>query len=912
MNMGSGGIIHRVRNIDQVNIRNLTPFPGRDTLTSTLASGPATITTAPADDIELTIARRRQRKTSESTQRSLDSLDDALLRPRLSARTVSSAALLPTVPDGGSSQRTLEKVIAARLFETFVTFSAPHTNPVSPVQTSAVARAASPSSSPPARRRGQSISSVTSVSRASSSAAVAKSTTAGSSTQTQTALKSPRNKTAFPMSPPPTPRNSIFVPSSSHSPLSLSSSRHAAEESPPFFKSAVHRPSTNPRFDVSSEPHAAGLASASESQVVIAVWGRTPPELDTTSYSFSRRASSAKGKEREISTHEKPAEWRLLFSYDLDLNHLQPLPVQYVAQPAKLPSNTLLLRLSPTGATYWLPPEPSPSRPASPDEAGSDGELDISTVRGRRHRRRSTPSRHDVPEPIPQPKTRNTATVHELQKLVHLQATLADTRQGLEKIVANCDALLAADSSQTAKREVSEREEHVRLLKEQRDAVKNTCSEKEAELNARRAALYERRATLESAKQILADEDTSFHSASSHLDGMRIEHAELLARTDACRADLLAHLSDVFPIAPLSAQHLLFAIVGVPLPVPAAPEQTGPVLTLHPSIIEELAQLNPPVQIEVNEDAVAAALGYVAQVLLLMSRYLGRRLIYIWTANVSVVPARRGREAVPYAVYLLNKNIELLMMDRDLHATDYNQTLPNLMNLLLTLTRPDAGQFHPRHRPRPPSPHLSVKDLHGNSTSTPRPGKAADSAGDSTAGTLGDLPSETASVATTATATPMPKERRSVFNFSPLAEMLRTRYPTVARNTPPPPPLSRSTSTSTAPAAVADAEVPLPVTNGVNEPSQDAILEVANGVLEANKDTLVEVEAPQKSDPPPSMSATPAIVAPKPSRMAGMFRYMGIGGSGTMDREEKIAPASDLPNGAASTPVPTAPGTAQT
>ncbi|KAH7104170.1 hypothetical protein BKA62DRAFT_821451 [Auriculariales sp. MPI-PUGE-AT-0066] len=887
MNTGSGGIIHRVRNIDQVNIRNLTPFPGRDTLTSTLASGPATITTAPADDIELTIARRRQRKTSESTQRSLDSLDDALLRPRLSARTVSSAALLPTVPDGGSSQRTLEKVIAARLFETLLHFG--------PTHKPTVARAASPSSSPPARRRGQSISSVTSVSRASSSAAVAKSTTAGSSTQTQTALKSPRNKTAFPMSPPPTPRNSIFVPSSSHSPLSLSSSRHAAEESPPFFKSAVHRPSTNPRFDVSSEPHAAGLASASESQVVIAVWG----------------PSSAKGKEREISTHEKPAEWRLLFSYDLDLNHLQPLPVQYVAQPAKLPSNTLLLRLSPTGATYWLPPEPSPSRPASPDEAGSDGELDISTVRGRRHRRRSTPSRHDVPEPIPQPKTRNTATVHELQKLVHLQATLADTRQGLEKIVANCDALLAADSSQTAKREVSEREEHVRLLKEQRDAVKNTCSEK-------------------SAKQILADEDTSFHSASSHLDGMRIEHAELLARTDACRADLLAHLSDVFPIAPLSAQHLLFAIVGVPLPVPAAPEQTGPVLTLHPSIIEELAQLNPPVQIEVNEDAVAAALGYVAQVLLLMSRYLGRRLMYPVTCvgsrslirdGISDISGPRMFPLYPrgvderrflYAVYLLNKNIELLMMDRDLHATDYNQTLPNLMNLLLTLTRPDAGQFHPRHRPRPPSPHLSVKDLHGNSTSTPRPGKAADSAGESTAGTLGDLPSETASVATTATATPMPKERRSVFNFSPLAEMLRTRYPTVARNTPPPPPLSRSTSTSTAPAAVADAEVTLPVTNGVNEPSQDAILEVANGVLEANKDTLVEVEAPQKSDPPPSMSATPAIVAPKPSRMAGMFRYMGIGGSGTMDREEKIAPASDLPNGAASTPVPTAPGTAQT
>lgn len=44
-----------------------------------------------------------------------------------------------------------------------------------------------------------------------------------------------------------------------------------------------------------------------------------------------------------------------------------------------------------------------------------------------------------------------------------------------------------------------------------------------------------------------------------------------------------------------------------------------------------------------------------------------------------------------YGVFLLNKDIELLMSERDLRALDMRHTLPNLKNLLLTLTSGEAA-----------------------------------------------------------------------------------------------------------------------------------------------------------------------------------------------------------------------------
>ncbi|EJD55219.1 hypothetical protein AURDEDRAFT_179009 [Auricularia subglabra TFB-10046 SS5] len=877
---GQATPVHRIRHIHSVQIRNLTPFPARDALTTALAQpAPAQGTKqAAADDIELTIARRKRRISTASTGTlrsvfSADVGDD--LRPRLGHRASSSASskktlvqppaapaksVLPSVlSDGDSSQRGLEKVIASRLLETFVTFSAlahpePPSSPVLPLSPTRRDRAPSikRTVAVPPSRRGASISSIASV----TARPLVKTDGLASRTATKTTLKSPTQaarRVPLPVSPPPTPRNSMFIPPSPSSSTSMPPPRPPDE---PFFKSPVHRPSTNPSFDVSdAKPSFIDLSS---SKVVITLWGRTVLDPDTLGSTRSRR----KGKERAPSPSHLN-EWKVLCEYDLDLNDLRPLPAEYTTHPSRLPSNTLLVHLTPPDQTFYLPP-PS-SRPSSPDGDAhlSEGELD--TIRGspKRQRRKSLQNQ----PPPPPAKTRTTATWHDLHKLVHLQSTLADTQQNLEKIVAHCDALLAADASQPAKREVSEREERLRSLREQRDAVRAQCRTTESTIMSRRKELEERRQMLASARQILEQENADYDATAALIAEQQEQRGELAKSTEAQRADLLSTLSTVYPIEPLSAPDLLFTIVGVALPVPQNNTDPAPPLSLT----------LPEVEVEVNEETIAAALGYTAQLVQLMARYLGRRLMYPITCIGSrslikdPISAMMGPRMFPlyskgvetyrfeYAVFLLNKDIELIMMDRNLRALDLRHTLPNLMNLLLTLTRPDAEPPH-KHRRRPVSPQLSVKELHPPAR---QPSEAE---------VIHDLPPDPQPQSTPAL------ERRSM--FSPLAAMLRARYPSSAARVAEPPPA--------VPASTSDGDTSLTVPD---TPKPAAEEPVANG--NANGKSSV----PSSPVPPPPPPPTPALRTT--SRMGGMFgRFMGGGGGAA----EKAKPAAVEAEAVASPP----------
>jgi len=63
-----------------------------------------------------------------------------------------------------------------------------------------------------------------------------------------------------------------------------------------------------------------------------------------------------------------------------------------------------------------------------------------------------------------------------------------------------------------------------------------------------------------------------------------------------------------------------------------------------------------------------------------------------------------------YGVFLLNKNIEMLMSDRDLRALDMRHTLPNLKNLLLTLSDGEGATLGWAHILQP-HPGLMLTDL---------------------------------------------------------------------------------------------------------------------------------------------------------------------------------------------------------
>jgi hypothetical protein len=78
---------------------------------------------------------------------------------------------------------------------------------------------------------------------------------------------------------------------------------------------------------------------------------------------------------------------------------------------------------------------------------------------------------------------------------------------------------------------------------------------------------------------------------------------------------LLQTLSSIFPIEPLESKDLLFTIVTVPLPIPFSSSEPGPPLSL-------------PRKPSFNDETVVSALGLVAQVVQLVSAYMGYALTY--------------------------------------------------------------------------------------------------------------------------------------------------------------------------------------------------------------------------------------------------------------------------------------------
>lgn len=140
----------------------------------------------------------------------------------------------------------------------------------------------------------------------------------------------------------------------------------------------------------------------------------------------------------------------------------------------------------------------------------------------------------------------------------------------------------------------------------------------------RREMLQQARALHEQDQQALIDRQseiekeryiTAVNRVSLIHESCRQKHAALIASLVPIRTTLLQTLSSIFPIEPLESKDLLFTIVTVPLPVPFSSSEPGPPLLL-------------PGKPSFNEETVASALGLVAQVVQLVSAYMGSALTY--------------------------------------------------------------------------------------------------------------------------------------------------------------------------------------------------------------------------------------------------------------------------------------------
>ncbi|KAF8604981.1 hypothetical protein BDV93DRAFT_605491 [Ceratobasidium sp. AG-I] len=752
----------RLRHIQGIYVKNLTPFPLRDHASSALQQTAAPILQL-SDDTDLILSRRRSRRISQNSVVTLRTLrtephadesfdkSQTLDTPRVPRtrptgpplsypragpsssppthlrrqRSTSHASLgsptrgahsrdvsqtgLPTSPSATSgsffhypSQRNLEKVMSSRLVETFVTLSMPETiasrpmllnggdskSPSSPTdrspvhgsfakrfpppnKTNAPKHASRLSASSPSRSSDMSKAHVAVVGHPSttikSPVSTLKSKQTATNGSTRTGSTSSAKSIAFPGTPSP--------PSTRSASPAHSTSAEELPSSVPFFISSLHRPSTNPSWtDLDAGGDFAEWTDRHQSQVTVTVWGRVD---ECSGWTWSSPKGKGKGAEPEESDEE---HWKVLVEWDVHLDKLEKVDPNVLDHPTVLPSNTLLLSLAPTGDLYFLPPS-SPSCPASPTGYASDSELASPSHKSK------PPTRSEIlSQSRRETRMKRSAAWADVVKLSNLYAVVKDTRVSLDEVVRTTDNIIEQGGPLLLSREISEREEHIKTLKDETVKAKAGCTTAARNIQSRIEELRARREALQTALDIY-DEDVELGDEEiRHVQDTRATYLSVHDALTPRRTTLCNTLETIFPIEPDSerAADLVFTIVGVPLPVPVAPSDPAPPLD--------------------NEEAVAAALGYAAHVVALLGGYLNVRVPYPVTYVGSrsyvrdPISAMHGPRMFPlyptgvdtyrfeYAVFLLNKDIETLMAEQGLRAMDLRHTLPNLKNLILILT----------------------------------------------------------------------------------------------------------------------------------------------------------------------------------------------------------------------------------
>ncbi|KAH8120671.1 hypothetical protein DFH11DRAFT_1561350 [Phellopilus nigrolimitatus] len=875
-----------LRHISSIQVRNLSPYPARDTVASVLTQR-STVTPAGAssgsglasDDADILIGRRRNRRISSTSVGTLKSIRDehehdvtptletpssrnrANSRASVHAPSISSSpptkrqphavstgtsatirqrprtasqgsvfdpSISPTLKpfqtssgtfsestwpaDSLSSQADLEKVIWSRLVETFLTITLPegdvHTL-ASPTPSSSTSTQTSTKkgSIPPQRPNGAidnqraNASSPHTGTRHFRQAASTSTLTAGktrsrnsspSVSSSDAATTSPASsaspqKTTFPRSPPLTPP-----------PVTPSNTT-----SVPIFLSSLHGPSTNPRFELDPEDTAfANWADLSGDRAVVRLWGHVGTE-----WGHCVKEVNGKGKAKQHAVEDGPSEredgeWRVLNTWDIKLSDLIPLPDDLAEHLWKLPANTAVITLASSDRAYYIPSSligmsPAPSRSHSP-EYNSDTEV------SRRDASRELPRAFKRGRQRKIRKGLKSTNLNELVRLVSLQASLSDAQNLLGEVLRSCDWIIESDLNGVIRREASERVYRLQCLQERRDILDDNIKSTRDSITSRREQLRQRRMKLAEARALHEDDLLTEFDAGVRLADEKKRVQALRDQIEPIRTVLLSTLAFVFPIELLSPPDLLYTILSVPLPIPLQGTDPAPPLFL-------------PTFSAVNEDSVATALGYAAVVVQLMAAYLCRGLVYpvTYVGSRSLIKdpisAMMGPRMFPlyskgvdtyrfeYAVFLLNKDIEMLMADRNLRALDLRHTLPNLKNLLLTLTSGESALPRSRMLPSPSvvsitsglqspattpaedivPPPLTLDD----SCTTPKlspavlPATEADPAADDAPVVSSSHTATSSSAGDTTSRARVPRiQIQSYLGFAPLTSMWRSRY----------------------------------------------------------------------------------------------------------------------------------------
>lgn len=271
-----------------------------------------------------------------------------------------------------------------------------------------------------------------------------------------------------------------------------------------------------------------------------------------------------------------------------------------------------------------------------------------------------------------------TSSYDALMRLANLDDCIQDALITRQKLEAQMNAIIEKNRTSvdlvTEKSHVQERLVDVRRAvastKRQIRASSKRKTEIAQSLEARRKAMAKGREVQRQIAETLKNSKPAVQDMRTQLKHIAEETTDQIRR-------ICEDISHIYPIEAIPNRPLSFTICGLHLP---------------DSIYEES-----------NKDQVAAALGYAAHVLHLVSFYTSTPLPYPIKACLSrstiddPLSMKLIDRTFPlfstnpyyrfeYAVFLFNKNIEYLMTRFGLRIIDIRQTLPNMKYLLYILT----------------------------------------------------------------------------------------------------------------------------------------------------------------------------------------------------------------------------------
>lgn len=271
-----------------------------------------------------------------------------------------------------------------------------------------------------------------------------------------------------------------------------------------------------------------------------------------------------------------------------------------------------------------------------------------------------------------------TSSYDALMRLANLDECIQDALATREKLEAQMNSILqqnqqtldTINEASRAQEKLAQTRNAVAAQRRQIRAAAKRKEELEASIRTRKEAMHSGRCAQEITYSHLPDAQLKLGSSRKLHEATADDAKGQIRRISE---DLLA----IYPIEPVPDEPLAFTIAGAALP------------NSHFA--------------GANRDVVAAALGHTAHLVYLLSFYLSIPIPYPikpYLSNslihdpVSVSLPQRTYPLYPvnvhyrfeYGVFLLNKNVEILLNKQGLRAFDIRHTLPNLKYLLYVLT----------------------------------------------------------------------------------------------------------------------------------------------------------------------------------------------------------------------------------